>query len=130
MDAKQKNKNIQKEPTVVTCIICPNSCKITVTEVNGEKHFSGNRCKRGLAFAQNEITNPTRSITTTVKTTSKTLPYLPVKTKGEIPKSQLINLIKELNKITVKENLKCGSVVLKDFCGVPVVACADMTLEY
>ncbi len=114
----------------VTCIICPNSCRITVEEKNGVKTIAGNQCKRGIVFAQNEITNPTRSFTTTVRTTSKTLPYLPVKTNGEIPKSELFNLVAKLNKITVKGKVKCGDVVLQDFFGVSVVSCIDMTLEY
>lgn len=116
--------------TIVTCIICPNSCKITVEEKNGEQIFTGQQCKRGIAFAKDESTNPKRSFQTTVRTTSKTLPYLPVKTDGEIPKSELFRLVKELNKITVKQNLKCGDTVLCDFCGVSIVACTDMSLEY
>ncbi|MEG0692025.1 MAG: DUF1667 domain-containing protein [Oscillospiraceae bacterium] len=119
-----------KQKVVVTCIICPNSCKITIEEKNGEQIYSGNQCKRGINFAQNEITNPKRSFQTTVKTASKTLPYLPVKTNGEIPKSELFHLIKELNKITVTQNIRCGDIVLADFCGVSIVSCTDMTLEY
>ena len=53
----------------LTCIICPQGCNIKVEiEENGNiKNVEGNTCKRGYEYAVNEVSNPVRTITTTVK---------------------------------------------------------------
>ena len=60
------SKRIEKD---LICIVCPNGCRLhgVLTE-EGKLEVTGNRCIRGNAFAGTELTNPTRSITTTVKT--------------------------------------------------------------
>ena len=51
----------------MTCIICPNGCQMTVESEDGEVlDVEGNRCMRGYIYAQKEITDPTRTVTTTL----------------------------------------------------------------
>ena len=50
----------------MTCISCPVGCRLTVT-VDGDKIFvEGNHCKRGVVYAENEVKNPSRTVTSTV----------------------------------------------------------------
>ena len=50
------------------CINCPLGCMLTVKmEKDRILGVSGNTCKRGEAYAQKELTNPTRIVTSTVK---------------------------------------------------------------
>ena len=50
------------------CVSCPLGCPIEVEIENGEiLSVTGNTCKRGDAYARAELTNPVRSLTTTVK---------------------------------------------------------------
>ena len=52
-----------------TCIVCPMGCSVDV-EIENDKIIGvkGNTCKRGEEYVKAEITNPVRTITTTVKT--------------------------------------------------------------
>lgn len=106
------------------CIVCPNSCHLTV---DGEK-ISGNKCKRGLDFAKNEITAPKRSVTTTVATAFPNFPALSVKTNGEIPKEKIFELISLLKKVKITQPLKSGDVILADVfgTGIDVIATKDI----
>ena len=113
----------------MTCIICPNSCELHVDEVTGR--ITGNKCARGITFAQEELTNPKRTVTTTVKTTINGFPVISVKTNGEIPKSLISTLMYHLNHLTITEELPIGSVVMKNFLktGVDVVTTKSMTKD-
>ena len=52
----------------LVCIVCPNGCRLTVTEEGQGIHVTGNRCPRGIDFATTELTHPMRTISSTVKT--------------------------------------------------------------
>ena len=58
----------------MTCIVCPNGCRLQVMEKDGKIEVTGATCKKGVAFAENELKNPTRSIASTVKTIFPGLP--------------------------------------------------------
>ncbi len=110
----------------LTCIVCPNGCRLTVTDEGGELKVSGATCKRGEAFGKSEVLNPTRSITSTVATKFKDFPLLPVKTAGEIPKDKIFEAMKLINAVKVTKRLKTGDVIIDDFFGAKLVATTDM----
>ena len=74
----------------LTCIVCPIGCRLHVT-LNGDTidRISGNRCKRGTAYAREECTAPKRVLTTTVPVVGGVCPLVSVKTERAVPK-QLI----------------------------------------
>ena len=72
----------------LVCIVCPNSCRLTVTKKEGEVEVSGAKCKRGVNFAKEELTCPMRTVTSSVRTTVKGYPVVSVKTDGEVEKKQ------------------------------------------
>lgn len=80
-----------------------------------------------MAFAENELKNPTRSIASTVKTIFPDCPYVSVKTDGELPKEQIMQAMEKINAVILKKRLPIGGVVLKNVCGVKIVATSDMT---
>ncbi|MCQ2742795.1 MAG: DUF1667 domain-containing protein [Bacilli bacterium] len=104
------------------CIVCPNGCRLTVDE---NLNVIGNKCPRGATYAKQELTNPTRVLTSTVKIESKELGVLPVKTANPIPKGKLFDAMKVVNSIKVKAPVELGQVIYKDICGtgVDLVAC-------
>ncbi|MEF9921573.1 MAG: DUF1667 domain-containing protein [Anaerovoracaceae bacterium] len=111
------------------CIICPNGCKIHgELSDDGTLTVTGNRCKRGEAFAGTELTDPTRSLTTTVKTTFANMPYLPVRTQGEIPKYAINDAIVQLSEFVLDHNVSCGDVIIENIAGTncPVIATLDL----
>ncbi len=112
----------------LTCIVCPIGCRISVDMQDGKYAYSGNRCARGLEFAQAEMTAPMRCLTTTVRTAFPELPALPVKTSGEIPKKMIPGLIQALARIVVYERIGIGEPVAADIpgCGCDVTATSDL----
>ena len=50
------------------CIVCPNSCELKISEEGEQIAVSGNMCPKGIDFAVAELTNPMRTISSTVKT--------------------------------------------------------------
>jgi CxxC motif-containing protein len=113
-----------------TCITCPIGCKLKVI-VNGDKvDVTGNKCRKGIEFAKNEMFNPTRTLTTTVKTTWKSMPYLPVRTDGEIPKGLIEASMAILRDTVVKKELKVGETVVENILDTKVNVIATMnTME-
>lgn len=110
----------------MTCIVCPNGCRLHIENADGIIKVDGAQCKKGIDFANAELTHPMRSLTTTVKTTFADLPRLPVKTKGEIPKGKMLEAMKVIKNVLVTEKLRTGDVVLPDVFGVQIIATSDM----
>jgi len=90
-------------------------------------NVEGNICDKGAEFAEAEIYNPTRTLTTTVRTSFPGVPVLPVRTDGEIPKGKIMDAMAALSKVVVGHDLDCGDTVIEDIVGtgVRVIATSD-----
>lgn len=74
------------------CIVCPRGCHL---EVDENFNVTGNFCKRGIAYAKEELTTPTRTLTSTVIIRGGVIPRLSVKTSAPIPKEKYSKLWKK-----------------------------------
>lgn len=117
---------VEKE---MTCIVCPNGCRLAVRRAGDQITVKGNLCPKGVQFARDELTHPVRSLTTTVRILGAALPVLPVRTDGEIPKEALKAAMAELGRVRVQAPIACGDEVLKDLAGTDVRVVATCTLE-
>lgn len=118
--------------TEILCITCPTGCTLSAGfDADGSLNVTGNGCKRGADFARAELTNPTRSLTTTVRTTFAAAPVLPVRTDGEIPKGAIPAAMRQLAGVVVDAPLPCGATVVADLCGtgVSVIATSNLLME-
>ena len=106
------------------CITCPRGCHLQVDE-NNDYAVTGNACPRGKVYGYNEVTNPQRVVTSTVKTDSWKEPRCPVKTNGTIPKEKMFDAMKLLDDITVPTPIKLGQVVVENLfdTGIDFVTC-------
>ena len=106
----------------LTCVACPLGCSITVEldDAGNILSVTGNTCKRGDAYARTEMTNPTRSLTSTVKVSGGVHPVVPVKSAAPVPKSMLFDCMKEINQITLQAPVKIGQVVIQNILGTGV----------
>lgn len=114
------------------CIVCPTGCRLTAEyDEGGSITVTGNGCARGVAFAKDEITCPTRSLTTTARTIFPDAPVLPVRTAGDIPKERIADAMKAINSIVIQERVGVGDVVIKNLLGsgVDVIATGDILQE-
>ena len=50
------------------CIMCPKGCRLNVDD---DLNLTGNGCIRGITYGKQEITDPRRYLTSTVKLYSK-----------------------------------------------------------
>lgn len=103
------------------CIGCPLGCRLEVEDYGQSiVEVRGFSCKRGKDFAEREHVDPRRMVTTTVRVTGGTEVRLPVKTKQEIPKADIVRLAEELHNVTVSAPVECGDVVLANALGLGV----------
>ena len=118
------------EDETLTCIVCPNGCKLSVEKVNGEWVVQGNLCPKGKDFAINEMISPRRSICTTVRTIYKDTPRLAVKTDREIPKSKIFSIMEEINKINLDRRVYNGDIIIENILntGANLIATSNMYL--
>ena len=63
----------------VICTCCPQGCHLQVDEANDYK-VTGNGCPNGIAYGKEELTHPTRIITSTVRAEGCLHSRCPVKT--------------------------------------------------
>lgn len=111
----------------LTCIICPRGCQMTVTLVDGRvESVEGNFCKRGVAYANDECTNPKRTVTSTVRCENGSV--VAVKTESTVPKALIFKVMEEINSVTAKNTVRIGDVIIENVAdtGVNVVATANI----
>jgi CxxC motif-containing protein len=103
------------------CIGCPMGCYLTV-DYDGKtiRSVSGNRCKVGLEYAEKEISNPERTLTTTVKVKNGHLPLVSVRTNKPIPKNKIFDIMDLLAKIEVEAPVKIGDPIVQNILGTGV----------
>ncbi|MCR4562006.1 MAG: DUF1667 domain-containing protein [Bacilli bacterium] len=109
------------------CIVCPRGCHLHVDE---NLNVTGNFCPRGAAYGKQEVTNPTRVLTSTVRIDKAIFPLCPVRTNGAIPKGKLQEAMEEINKIHLVAPVSIGQVIVKDFLqtGIDLIATREMPI--
>ena len=109
------------EKKELTCIGCPMGCLVTV-EMEGTEvlNVTGNTCQRGDIYARKEVTNPTRIVTSTVRVNAGEKARLSVKTKSDIPKNLIRNVMQEINACIVEAPVRIGDVVIENAAGTGV----------
>ena len=111
----------------MTCIICPVGCHLVIDEETHE--VDGNKCKRGISYAVEEITNPIRMLTSTVKVQSALTNRLSVRTSRAIPKAKLFDVMRELDKVQVEAPINVNDVVIKNIFDTGADIVATRTIE-
>jgi CxxC motif-containing protein len=118
-----------EEMTKIICITCPMGCTLevthegkTITKVDGES------CKKGVAYAEGELTDPRRMVTSTVKVKGGVHPLVPVYTAAPIPKPKIFDLLTALRQVELKAPVKVGQVVLENALGMGIDILASRNL--
>ena len=109
-----------QSPIEIICVSCPVGCSLTVRQENGDIQVANHQCKAGIAYAKEELTNPTRNIATSVRITGGDMPMLSVKTAGPIPKGAIMDVVKAVHQITMAAPVDIGDVVLANAAGTGV----------
>lgn len=110
----------------LTCIICPRGCSMTVSGEPGQLHVEGNSCPNGEKYAISEVTNPVRTVTSTVRVANRKNCMVSVKTAAPVPKGGMDDVIRALRDLTVNAPIAIGDVLIPDIFGTQVVATKDI----
>lgn len=111
------------------CIVCPNSCKLSIADDNT---VTGNKCPRGKKFAEEELTCPKRTVCTTVATVFEDFPVLSVRTSEEIPKEKIFEFMALVNAFKLDKRVSRGEVLIKNVLntGVDLISTSNMLYNY
>ena len=113
----------------LVCIGCPMGCRLSVelkeTKVSAVR---GNSCPKGAEYAENECTNPTRMITTTIMIEGAMYPLLSVRSTKPIPKAMIMECVNYLREINVKAPVMVSQVIVKNILntGCDIIATKNM----
>ena len=99
----------------LTCIVCPRGCRL---KVDDNMEVTGNACPRGKIYAVNELTNPTRTITSSIRVSNRPYTLVSVKTDKPIPKDKMFDVMKEIDKLSVEAPTQIGQVVKANILGL------------
>ncbi len=113
----------------LTCIGCPLGCALTVTIEDKEITVAGNTCPRGADYAKKEVTDPRRIVTSSVSVTGGIIKKVSVKTKTDIPKDKIFDVMAEIKKITVSAPVAIGDVICDNIAETGVMLVATKSVE-
>jgi len=99
------------------CIVCPRGCQL---KVDDNLNVTGNFCPRGKEYALQELKDPRRSITSSIRVGNREDMLVSVKTSGSIPKGKIFDVMEEINKLKVDAPTHIGDIVKKDILGLGV----------
>lgn len=112
-----------------TCINCPMGCSVDVTlNDKGEiTDIEGNSCPLGEKYVRNEIKDPRRMVTSTVRLLDSKDYSVSVKTQDAIPKNKIFDAMEEINQVEAHAPIKVGDVVIEDIAdtGIDLIATAE-----
>lgn len=99
----------------IICTVCPNGCEINVIELNTEIYnIKGYKCERGREYAEQEITNPARIITTTIKIKNGRIKRLPVRSKTAVPKNKIFQVMEKIRSIEIEAPVEEGDIIIEN----------------
>lgn len=114
----------------LTCIVCPLSCILDAEYTpNRIKSISGQKCKKGRIYAEEELFAPKRILTTTVKVDGGMLPLVSVKTDKPVPKEKLFSILDETIQLTLEAPVKLGDIIIKNVQNTKINIVATKTVE-
>jgi CxxC motif-containing protein len=97
----------------LTCIVCPLGCSLEI-EIGEDIIVKGNKCEKGKNYAIEEIKNPKRILTTTIKIKNGKYKVVPVKTTAPIPKEYIFPLLEKLSEIEISAPVPIRYKVLEN----------------
>lgn len=112
------------------CICCPLGCHLTVDDSNKDDiKVTGNTCPRGAKYGKDEILNPTRMVTSSVKVLNGKENVVSVKTKDAIPKGLIFESLSLLKEVTVEAPVSIGDVIIPNLLNTGIDIIATRNIE-
>ncbi|MCC3868978.1 DUF1667 domain-containing protein [Terrisporobacter mayombei] len=113
----------------ITCIVCPKGCQMIVNNIDGQYIVEGNSCIRGAKYGVDEVTNPKRMITSTVRLEEAYLNMLPIKTSSSVQKNLVFEIMNILSTIKITAPVKVGDIIVKNVLNTGVDIVSTKTID-
>ena len=115
------------ETRQLTCINCPMGCALTVNIINDEITVRGNTCIRGEKYGKDEVTNPTRTVTSTILTSNGL--RVSCKTEKAIPKEKIFEVMEVIKKTRSDVPISIGDVLIENVAGTLINVVATKNIK-
>ncbi|MFP3898260.1 MAG: DUF1667 domain-containing protein [Dehalococcoidia bacterium] len=100
------------------CVVCPIGCEIDVVHEDGNIiSMEGNKCERSQEFISQELVEPMRILTTTMRIQGARWPVIPVRTDKPVPKRLFPRIMRRLRRIELRAPVSMLDTVVKDVAG-------------
>ena len=96
------------------CVVCPNGCPLSVREEDGGTTVEGAACKNGVEYGKTELTDPRRTLTTSVAVKGGTLPLVSVRSTAPVRRELQLPVTAALRQLSVDAPVRIGDVVYED----------------
>ena len=108
----------------LTCIICPNGCSLDVESDGRDILVEGNLCSRGEAYAREELTDPKRTISSSIRLLGGDMEIVSVRLSKPVPKAMIFPIMEEIRKSCVEAPVRIGDVIIRNVLstGADVIA--------
>lgn len=120
--------NIALRDDEIVCVLCPSGCRMHWRNNGDRLEIHGQGCQNGLVYAEKEIIQPERTLTTTMKVQYGAKPLVAIKSARPLPKARLFEVMQTARTVVVSAPIKRGDIVVADVCktGVPLIATCDV----
>lgn len=105
------------ETKEMICICCPMGCHLRVAREGNEVRVTGFTCKRGETYGIQEMTCPMRTVTSSVRVTGGARPVCSVKTREQVPKAAIEQVLEAIRTMNVQAPVHIGDVLAENIAG-------------
>jgi CxxC motif-containing protein len=104
------------------CIVCPNGCQLKV-DIEGEgkerrvTEVTGQLCDKGPPWAEQEVINPTRTISSSMLVENGNFALVSVKTDVSIPRDRIMDVMKAIKETRVRAPVNIGDRIIEGPAG-------------
>ncbi|MTI49599.1 DUF1667 domain-containing protein [Sporosalibacterium faouarense] len=117
------------EDIIIVCTSCPLGCKISIEKCDSGYKVIGNNCRRGEVYVIEELTNPKRIVTSTVKINKSSISRLPVRTDKPISKEKIFDCINEINKVEICAPVNIEDIIISNILGTNANLVASRSMK-
>ena len=111
----------------MTCIVCPIGCRMEITRDGDELRVTGNKCKRGAAYAREEARDPRRMVTATCALSGGALARLPIRSSAAVAVDDIPGFLNAVYILRPSAPVDRGSVVGRNLAGTGIDAIATLS---
>ncbi len=114
----------------LTCIVCPIGCRLHAVRLDGGSlEVTGNQCRRGIAYAEEEFRDPRRVVTGTCALRRGESYRLPVRSSASVPVSDIAAFLNAMYALDPAAPVRRGDVIATNLAGTGIDLVATMTVR-